>query len=50
MLDLDIFTAGFVCKLYSQESTKRYASGRVEDFFHGQGETVAWIDDNRKTM
>ena len=38
---LDLYVAGFVCKLFSQESTTRYDSGDVESLFQLEGPLAA---------
>ena len=37
---LDLFVSGFVCKLFSGESTTRFKSGDVRQMFHASGATA----------
>ena len=40
---LDLFIAGFTCKIFSSESTTRYTARSVKDMFVVDGVLVPWI-------
>lgn len=44
-MDIDIYISGFVCKLFSAESSTRFANGNVTNFFESTDtKVVAWWD------